>query len=209
MVLETPATYTAADRAVEHFRKLEDLYGEMVTAAEKSRLLSRLPELWAERSDALATEQLIDTFGVTRPGSTPLLHWQLLTEQQLLEAAVEFNRGERRQVAVRLETAKGQQRDLKRAVEQTKQDQREHGGDRLERLQLELEELVDQQRPAVEKRRSRFDERVAPLLLAINSEEDLFTAQLVAEEFLAAFPASEAGRGAKSFLLVRGPVWRI
>lgn len=84
MVLETPATYAAAERAVEHFRKLEDLYGEMVTAAEKSRLLSRLPELWDERHDALATEQLIDTFGVTRNGSTPLLRWQLLTEQRLL-----------------------------------------------------------------------------------------------------------------------------
>lgn len=190
MVLETPATYAAAERAVEHFKDLEETYGEMVTAAEKSRLLSRLPELWTERSEALATEQLIDTFGVTRDGPTPLLRWQLLTEQRLLETAVEANRADRREVAIRLRDAESQQRTLKLTVEQTRQDQRDNGGDRLERLQLELEGLADR-RTAVEQRRTRFDERVVPLLLAVNSEENLFNAQLAAEEFLADLPARE------------------
>ena len=190
MVLETPTTYAAADRAVEHFRKLEDLYGEMVTAAEKSRLLSRLPELWDDRNDALATEQLIDTFGVTRGGSTPFLRWQMLTEQRLLDIAVDHNRSERRQVAARWEDAKGRQRDIKLAVEQTKHDQRENGGDRLERLGLELETLGDR-RTNVQQRRTKFDERVGPLLLAVDSDEDLFTAQLAAEEFIGAFPNRE------------------
>ena len=106
MVLEQPATYAAAERAVEHFRDLEDTYREMVTAAEKSKHLARLPELWAERAEALATEQLIDTFGVTRTGATPFLRWQLCAEAALLETAVTANRAERREVAGKYDAAK-------------------------------------------------------------------------------------------------------
>ncbi len=191
MVLETPATYLVADRAVEHFRKLEELYGEMVTAAEKSRLLSRLPELWDERNQALATEQLIDTFGVTRDGSTPFLRWHLLTEQRLLDSAVETNRSERREVGHRQKDALSRQATTKIEVEQTKEDQRANGGERLDRLRLQLEELSGK-RAIVDARRVKFDERVAPLLLAPSSEDELFQAQMVAETFLATFAAREA-----------------
>ena len=37
MVLETPATYAAANKAVEHFGALEGAYNEMITAADKAR----------------------------------------------------------------------------------------------------------------------------------------------------------------------------
>jgi uncharacterized protein YPO0396 len=190
MVLELPATYAAAERAVEHFRDLEDTYREMVTAAEKSRLLSRLPELWGERRDALETEQLIDTFGVARAGSTPFLRWRLCTEARLLEAAVEENRTERREVANNWKAAQGRAGELRLAVEQTKEDQRANGGDRLDRLGAEIDNL-NGKRETVQLRRHTFDDRVAPLLLNVSSENDLFTAQLAAETFLAGFDKRE------------------
>jgi uncharacterized protein YPO0396 len=188
MVLETPSTYAAADRAIEHFAKIEETYREMVTAAEKSKLLSRLPQLWEERSDARESEKLLDTFGYTRTGSTPLLRWCLLTEATLLERAVEANRSERRDVAGRLREAEGQQRQLKLDIDSIKQDQRDNGGDRLDRLRLELDDLGEHLK-VVEGRRNNFDGRVSPLLLNIGSEEDLFAAQLAAEEFIGGFDA--------------------
>ena len=186
MVLETPGTYAAAERAVEHFAKIEETYGEMVTAAEKAKLLSRLPELWDERNEALANERLIDTFGVARGGSTPLLRWCLLIEAGLLTSAVEANRAERREVAGRLRDAEGQQRQLRLDIAKTQQDQRDNGGDRLERLRLELDELNEDLK-SVENRRNTFDGRVAPLQLNIGSDEDLFAAQVAAEQFIWGF----------------------
>lgn len=190
MVLEKPDTYSAAEDAVDDFRVVEETYEQMVTAAEKAKLLSRLPELWDERSDALENEKLIDTFGVTRDGPTPLLRWHLTTEGALLETAVEGNRAERRELAGRLRDAEGRQRQLKIDIENTKKDQREHGGDRLERLELELEQLTEHVKD-VEAKRTVFDTRVEPLALNVSSEEDLFTAQLAAEAFAGTFTADE------------------
>ena len=190
MVLELPGTYAAADRAVEHFTDLEQTYAEMVTADEKSKLLSRLPELWNERREALEIEQLIDTFGVTRTGPTPFLHWRLRTEARLLDAAVEANRAERRTVADKWKAAQGRAADLRLLVEQTKADQRANGGDRLDRLRAEIDTL-DNIRSTTERARNTFDDRVAPLLLNVSTEEELFTAQLAAEAFLADFEQRE------------------
>jgi uncharacterized protein YPO0396 len=196
MVLEKPSTYAAAKRAIEHFAKIEETYGEMVTAAEKSKLLSRLPELWEERNEALAHERLIDTFGVARGGSTPLLRWELLTEAGLLDTAVQANRAERRDVAGRLRDAGNQQRQLRLDIDKTKDDQRANGGDRLDRLRLELSTL-DEQLKVVEARRNTFDGRVMRLQLNISSEEDLFAAQLASEQFMAGFDSRRDALEAK------------
>jgi uncharacterized protein YPO0396 len=202
MVLETPATYTAAELAVDDFRVVEETYRQMVTAAEKSKLLSRLPDLWDERSAALENEKLIDTFGVVRDGPTSLLRWQLATEARLLDAAVEANRAERRDVAARLREAEQRQRQLKLDIEKTKADQRDNGGDRLERLKIELAALEDAA-VTVRGRRAAFDERVAPLRLNVGSDEGLFTAQLEAETFQASAAQVEADLQARRDALVQ------
>lgn len=190
MVLERPSTYAAADRAVEHFRSLEDTYAEMVTAAEKSKHLARLPELWNERLDALATEQLIDTFGVTRTGTTPFMRWQLNTEARLLDKAVDTNRAQRREAAAKFDTARTSAGQLRLSIEETKEDQRQNGGGQLDRIKAEIVLQQDRQ-VTVNNRRLLFDERVAPLLLNVGTEEQLFEAQLAAEDFVADFEQAE------------------
>jgi uncharacterized protein YPO0396 len=191
MVLEKPATYAAADDDVDDFRVVEETYEQMVTAAEKARLLSRLPELWDERNEALENEKLIDTFGVTRDGPTPLLHWHFTTEAALLETAVEANKVEREQVNTRLRDAEARQRQLKIDIDKTRRDQAANGGDRLDRLKLELQQLAEDL-TVTESKRTAFDTRVALLNLNVSSEEDLFTAQLEAETFFSSFTDREA-----------------
>ncbi len=200
MVLEKPATYAAADVAIDDFRVVEETYGQMVTAAQKVKLLSRLPDLWAERKEALDNEKLIDTFGITRDGPTPLMRWYLEAEDRLLEIAVETNRAERREVAGRLRDAEGQQRQLKLDIAKTQQDQRDHGGDRLERLRLELAGLAERAK-TVQDKRTAFDGRVELLQFDVSSEEDLFTAQLAAEAFQATFAGRESELDAQRIAL--------
>jgi hypothetical protein len=91
-------------------------------------------------------------------------------------SAVEANRVERREVAGRLRDAESQQRQVTLDIAKAQQDQRNNGGDRLERLRLELDGLEEDLK-AVETRRGIFDARVAPLLLNISSDEDLFAVQ--------------------------------
>jgi hypothetical protein len=56
LVLDTPATFTDADRAIAHFDNLEDAYRHMETAANKVAVLRDIPEihgrLVAARRDA-------------------------------------------------------------------------------------------------------------------------------------------------------------
>ncbi|HZV26319.1 MAG TPA: ATP-binding protein, partial [Acidothermaceae bacterium] len=186
MVLETPATYAAADKAVEHFGALEGAYNEMLTAADKARTLARLPELWAEREDARAGEQLIDTFGAQREGDTPLQVWRLRAERQLLEKAVADNRAERRSVSQQLRGAQENEDQLELRRTEIQGQQREHGGDILEGLRQEVERL-ERTRTETAARRNRFDDRVAPLELTIATAEQFTAAQVAADKSMASF----------------------
>ena len=130
MVLEEPATYAAADKAVGHFTDLDASYEAMVTEAEKAKVLERLPDLHREREEARITEQLIDTFGVHRDGDTPFLLWQLRAEDQLLEIAVAANREKRRIIAEQFKAARELESELAGRVddivEQQKGQRRRH-----------------------------------------------------------------------------------
>ena len=207
MVLETPATYAAANKAVEHFGALEGAYNEMITAADKARTLARLPELWAEREDASTDERLIDTFGVQREGDTPLLVWRLRAESQLLEKAVADNRAERRSTALRLSKAQEEEGDLKLRVTEIREQQRKHGGDILERLEQEVERL-DRAMTETTARRIRFDDRVKPLGLTVTTAEQFISAQVTAERFMAGFDDALAGLEAEQ-KRVREIAWPI
>ena len=50
---------------------------------------------------------------------------------------------------------------------------------------------MNDQRAALAGRRNHFDDRVAPLLLNVTNEEDLFAAQLAAEQFMTGFEKAE------------------
>jgi len=190
MVLEEPATFAAADKAVDHFEDLERSYGAMVTEAQKAKVLERLPDLHQAYEAATAKADLVDTFGVHRAGDTPFVLWQLVTEQTLLERAADTNRAARRAN----QTARAQSRDgetaLKTRVAELQQQQRDNGGDVLERLHTEIEQLSNN-RDGVAAERARFDERVHSLAVQIDDAAAFAAAQRDAEEFTAGFDAAE------------------
>lgn len=113
MVLEQPATFAAADKAVDHFEDLERSYGAMVTEAQKAKVLERLPDLYRDFEAASAKADLIDTFGVHRDGDTPFVLWKLQTERSLLDLAADANRAKRRDNLAAFTRSRDSETDLK------------------------------------------------------------------------------------------------
>jgi len=190
MVLEEPATYAAADKAVDHFEDLERSYGAMVTEAQKAKVLERLPELHRDYESATEKADLIDRFGVHREGDTPFVLWQLLTEHGLLDAAADTNRARRRENQAAFSAARDAETELKGRVADLQHQQRDNGGDVLAGLQNELDVLTAR-RDDVAAERARFDDRISLVDTTIDSADDFAAAQLRAEEFVAGFAATE------------------
>ncbi|WP_105034012.1 ATP-binding protein [Cryobacterium aureum] len=202
MVLEEPATFAAADKAVDHFEDLERSYGAMVTEAQKAQVLERLPDLYQAYETATAKAELVDTFGVHRAGDTPFVLWQLLTEQTLLETAADTNRTARRDNQAARVTARDAETALKTRVSELQQQQRDNGGDVLERLQTELVHLGDQHDDVV-RERTGFDDRVRTLTAPIDSAAGFAAAQQSASRFAAGFGAAETALEATRLALQR------
>ncbi len=190
MVLEEPATFAAADKAVDHFEDLERSYGAMVTEAQKARVLERLPDLHRVYETSTEKADLVDRFGVQRTGDTPFVLWQLQTERGLLEKAADANGAERRDNQVGLTQARDAETDLKARIAGIQHQQRDNGGDVLASLQNELGLLRDK-RDDVAAERARFDERSQALATPIDSRHDFSRAQGAAEHFLARFDMAE------------------
>ncbi|WP_104191991.1 ATP-binding protein [Cryobacterium sp. Y82] len=191
MVLEEPATFAAADKAVDHFEDLERSYGAMVTEAQKAQVLDRLPELHQAYEAATAKAELVDTFGVHRAGDTPFVLWQLLTEHTLLENAAGNNRAARRDNQAALVQARDAETALKIRVVELQRQERDNGGDVLERLQTELVHLSDQ-RDDVAREHENFRQRVHVLAAPIDSVATFAAAQREANRFAAEFAAAES-----------------
>ncbi|MEO6199992.1 MAG: SbcC/MukB-like Walker B domain-containing protein [Cryobacterium sp.] len=202
MVLEEPATFAAADKAVDHFEDLERSYGAMVTEAQKARVLERLPDLHSDYQTATEKAALIDTFGVQRAGDTPFLLWQLRTEQGLLDGAADANRVRRGANQAEATAARDAESELKARVAASREQQRDNGGDVLSRLRNELGQLAND-RDDVAGDRAKFDERVQPLELSIGSPAEFVAAQAAAERALAEFPRTEEGLEAERSALQR------
>ncbi|PWU47503.1 hypothetical protein DLJ47_30420 [Micromonospora sp. S4605] len=92
MVLERPASFEAADRAIGHFDDLEVAYNAMRTEQQKAELLGAITQKHADLVAAMATIERIDTFGLNATDDSPILLWRLRREAALLEAVITDNR---------------------------------------------------------------------------------------------------------------------
>ncbi|GAA4107498.1 ATP-binding protein [Nocardioides fonticola] len=183
MVLERPATYAAADRAIEHFDDLDAAYVAMRTEEQKLELLEPIVDLHARKVVAERRLGELDSYGVTISGDTPLRLWLLRTHLRLIEAASDANREARAQVTERLAAAISSERSLQADLEAAKESHRSAGGATLQSLALALE----QEQVVREDRRTRravLQERLLPLVdVADASAPDLDAAMLSAEAF--------------------------
>lgn len=87
MVLETPATYAAADRALAHFDALADTYHHMEAERRKLSILAPITATWQRHQGALDAAASIDAFGATHDGPSPLTLWSLRREADMVAAA--------------------------------------------------------------------------------------------------------------------------
>jgi len=162
MVLERPATYAAADRAIDHFDDLEQAYTAMRVEQQKLEVLLPITELHARKVKAAERVAELDSFGVTRPGDTPVRLWVLRTHARLLAEASDRNRAARRAVAADLAAGRQLEARLQRDLEAARAAHRDAGGGALEALAAELE-AEEEVRDTRRGRRAALAERVAIL----------------------------------------------
>ena len=183
LVLEEPATYAAADKAVSHFSDLDESYKAMVTEANKAKLLERLPGLHADYAQASDTAGMIDALGAQPGTDSPFVLWTLRTEALLIAGVIAANRESRRAAAGRFDSAKGEELGLEKQLTAIERQKRANGGDLLERLQEEIKDLRGKQEE-MRNRRVRFDERTGRLGISPATADDFSRCQSDAEAFL-------------------------
>jgi len=164
MVLERPATYAAADRAIEHFDDLEAAHVAMRTEQQKLELLEPITDLHERRSAAAGRLAELDSYGITRSGDeTPLRFWLLRTHLRLIEAAVAANRTDRSSTSEDLTSARTTEATLTGDLEAAKEAHRDAGGGDLQALagQIEAEQVRREERGT---RLAELEERCFPLV---------------------------------------------
>ncbi|MEU6720406.1 SbcC/MukB-like Walker B domain-containing protein [Nonomuraea sp. NPDC046802] len=186
MVLEKPTTYAAADKAIGHFEDLERAYDAMVTVAEKAKILEDLPRLHQDFERASSSAHAIEQLGVTRDGDTPFHLWTLRTERSLLAEAVKANRKGRGEAHSRHNDALTKETALKAEVEDLKRHIRDNGGDTLEKLHHDVQQL-ESERHQTSQKRQRFDERIQTLTADVRSPEDFVRLSAAATQFTRTF----------------------
>lgn len=164
MVLERPATYAAADRAIEHFDDLDAAHAAMRTEQQKLELLEPIAEMHERRTTAARRLDELDSYGITQSGDeTPLRYWLLRTHLRLIEAAVTRNRDARAATVQALASAQAAELQLAGDLDAAKDAHRAAGGGDLQALAA----LAEAERNLREERGSRLaelEERVYPLV---------------------------------------------
>ncbi|MCR1783254.1 hypothetical protein KVF89_11975 [Nocardioides carbamazepini] len=164
MVLERPATYAAADRAIEHFDDLDAAHAAMRTEQQKLELLEPITEMHERRTAAAARLAELDSYGITLSGDqTPLRYWLLRTHLRLIETAVATNRDARSATMQALAAAQAAELQLTGDLDAAKEAHRAAGGGDLQALAA----LADAERILREERGNRLaelEERVYPLV---------------------------------------------
>lgn len=183
MVLERPATYAAADRAIEHFDDLDTAHSAMRTEEQKLELLEPIGALHDRKLAATRRLAELDSYGVTLAGDTPLRLWLLRTHLRLIEAAVIANRNDRAAAADELTATASAERALQADLEAAKESHRAAGGSTLQALALSLEQeqVVREDRL---QRRTALQERMLPLIEVSDAQApDVDGALMSAESF--------------------------
>jgi uncharacterized protein YPO0396 len=189
MVLEEPATYATADRAIDHFNDLEDSYLAMLTEQQKADLLDPITDRHASMLTAQHEVEALDTFGLTRDGDTPLTLWAQRTETVLLDAAAEANRVARREDGERLRIAREDEARLNASLLAAKEEHNRNGGAALELIAQEIEAEQGLRDTRVAKR-AALAARTTALAVPLASRADFDRLVADATGFLSTYDAA-------------------
>ncbi|PYY38627.1 MULTISPECIES: ATP-binding protein [unclassified Curtobacterium] len=187
LVLETPGTYEAADRALAHFAALDEAYEAMDTEERKVRILSPISELHDEIERSRAAAAALDGIA-TGADVSPFAHWTASRKRELLDLEVERNTRERTATRAEVEAASARHAAVEVELRDAEARLRDSGGNAL----AQLEDRIDRgtrERAAVARAREVFDERTAPLGEPLSTEAEFTEAQRASHEFLGTYPA--------------------
>lgn len=185
LVLEKPSAFAKAAEVVEAFEAVRGQYEEMETASAKIAVLDGIEELHDKAAAARAEAARIDTYGVTRPGSSIFSAWASQVRDEKYADAESEARAAATELSKRLEQAKHEGTALTRKLNDLRQLQRAGGGD-VERLEIAISETQE----ALETVRRRA--QASPL--DVSSFEAFLAAQKVEQEFLDSFDAARSNR---------------
>ncbi|MFZ7087993.1 ATP-binding protein [Curtobacterium sp. RRHDQ10] len=163
MVLETPGTYDAADRALGHFAALDDAATAMDTEERKVRILEPIRELHAEIERSRSAAAALDGIGALDPATdAPLVWWTADRKRALLDAEVARNARERTVARAALEAASARHTAVEVQLRDAEARLRENGGNALHQLEDRIAR-TGADVSAVRRARAVFDERTAAL----------------------------------------------
>jgi uncharacterized protein YPO0396 len=182
LVLDTPATFDAADLAIRHFADLEAAYEEMTAAADKAAALEPIEGLWDDHTSGLREMARIDGLGLDRAES-PMAHWAAKFEASRVDSAMEANRIDHETQAGIASTAKNDEKEYGDLVELYDRQIAEAGGAELTSLDEQITRLEVELANA-RGERAEFDEATAPLDLTISSEVEFAASRRSAQAFV-------------------------
>lgn len=197
LVLDEPMTFADADRAIADFDKLEEMYQQMESDAEKAQLLADIPNIHARMVAAQDEASELDTFGIRRMGTRAPIHvWTKRTESRLVEAAIT-------QVVADKKTKSGEHglvdteaRQLKDELGQARVEYNKHGGATLESLDAQIQ-TADATLAAREESLARLLGQTEPLKLDLSARAEFDAAQVAAAAYVAGFEATQKQDGEK------------
>ncbi|OII12767.1 hypothetical protein BIU97_02100 [Curtobacterium sp. MCBA15_009] len=192
LVLETPGTYEAADRALAHFSALDEAYEAMDTEERKVRILSPITDLHDEIARATEAAAALDGIA-TGAEVSPFAHWTATRKRALLDDEVARNARERTAARAEVEAAEARHTAVDIELRDAEARLRDQGGNALAHLEDRIDRL-GRERDAVVRTRTTFDERTAVLGLSasLSSEAGFTSAQRASHDFLGTYAAARS-----------------
>jgi uncharacterized protein YPO0396 len=141
LVLDTPATFKAADLALEHFDTIAEDLARMVEAERKHQMLRNIRDVHANLEEARTRLAALDQYGLTEPGFTKLTAWTLRKEEDLLDVAADLAHERQRTATSQRDEAHKAAEHLHGELESAREDYRTSGGDTLTNLGNQIDTL--------------------------------------------------------------------
>jgi uncharacterized protein YPO0396 len=187
MVLERPATYAAADRAIEHFDALEGAYREMVTEQSKADLLAPITERQSVIDRCRQSIRRLDLLGVNaNHAHTPVGLWRLRTKARILDDAVDANQQARTSTEGLLTGAQADEKRAREDLVRAENQHREAGGTAVERLE-ETIAAKEEERDACRDRRTKLAAEISVLNAPLDTPDDHAALLTEASTFLSGY----------------------
>ncbi len=144
LVLEKPATYEAADKAIEEFDNHTKVYEELRRSAEQHRMLEPIVGHRQAYDEALRLAEVCEDAGSLSNENSPLAVWLKRRQAQVVAAVSTLAEDDRKSASTRLEEAKRSVRETAAEVKVLEARVEETGGGKLTTLEAKIEGAHEQ-----------------------------------------------------------------